>query len=89
MKSFTDSYSIYKPYASMQTKNKGTALEYKEGRYVFANGQVDIYSEGDYISLSIVYNGKDWRKNISEIKKPITDRMLVRQAGIFAKEVVG
>ena len=88
MKKHQTNNALGKPYGGCTIVNRGTATEYKVGAYTFKSGVVTFYSEPTFASFSFVFNGRIHGLNISGIKKPLTERQLIVQAGKFGREIV-
>lgn len=88
MKIYETNYAVGKPYGSIETVNRNTALEYKRGTYTFVDGIVTLYAEPDYVNYTFVYKGRNYYLSLSELKKEFTDRQIMIRAGKFARQIV-
>ncbi len=88
MKRYQTNTGVGKPYGHCRIVNKGTEHEYREGTYTFNYGVVTFYCEPRFATFSFVLNGRIHGLSLSEIKKPLTDRQLIVQAGKFGRDVV-
>lgn len=88
MKRYQTNSAIGKPYGHCHIVNRGTENEYKRGAYTFKHGVVTFYSEPKFATFTFILNGRIHGLNFSEIKKPLTERQLIIQAGKFGREIV-
>lgn len=88
MKRYQKNSGIGKPYGHCHVVNRNTANEYKEGAYTFRHGIVTFYSEPTFVTFSFVFGCRMHWLSLSDIKKPLTERQLIVQAGKFGREVV-
>lgn len=88
MKRYQTNSGVGKPYGRCQIVNRGTASEWKEGSYTFKHGVVTFYSEPTFATFSFVLDGRIHALSLSDIKKPLTERQLIVQAGKFGREII-
>lgn len=88
MKKYQTNTAVGKPYGNADVVNRGTELEYIKGYYNFDSGTVTFYAEPKFATFSFVYNGRIHGFSLSEIKKPLTKKQLIVQAGKFGRDIV-
>lgn len=88
MKRYKTNSGIGKPYGNCHIVNRNTENEYKQGAYTFRYGVVTFYSEPTFATFSFVLDGRIHGLSLSDIKKPLTERQLIVQAGKFGREIV-
>lgn len=87
MKKSEMSFTVGKPHGSIDVHNRGTAIEYQTGTYIFYHGTVRIYQEAEIAIFDFAFNG---RMHILHIRKKslLTDRQLMVRAGKFGRSIV-
>lgn len=88
MKKHQTNIAIGKPYGNAYVVNRGTELEYIKGSYNFDHGTVTFYAEPKFATFSFIFNGRIHDLSLSEIKKPLTQKQLIVQAGKFGRDIV-
>lgn len=88
MKRYQTNSGVGKPYGECHIVNRGTNNEYKQGAYTFKHGIVTFYSEPTFATFSFVVDGRIHGLILSDIKKPLTERQLIVQAGKFGREII-
>ena len=88
MKKHKTNSGVGKPYGQCHIVNRDTDREYRRGAYTFRYGVVTFYSEPTFATFSFVFNSRIHGLNLSNIKKPLTERQLIVQAGKFGREIV-
>lgn len=79
---YTTKSKANKPYNQIYELNG-----YKVGFYFHQKGIVKMYQENTFVCFDIIVNSVLYSKNISNIKKPLTERQFVLAANKFVNSI--
>lgn len=88
MKTHKTEGKLSRPFSGVDTIGRCMNYEYRIGHYSFYHGVVRFYCEPKFATFTFVYGGKIYGLNLSGIKKPLTDRQLILQAGKFGHSII-
>ena len=79
---------INKGYGSIQTYRENTEYEHRRGTFTLPEGIVQIYHCYSVIIFSILIDGYEYTRTITNNKKQYTDLGLTRVAAKYGRETI-